>query len=63
MSEEKKQKWLHQFEVDRTVKEEVSEDGKDEKGEAVKITKTIDKKTPTKFFLKSRLYFFKIYFF
>lgn len=52
MSEEKKQKWLHQFEVDRTVKEEVSEDGKDEKGEAVKITKTIDKKTPTKFFLK-----------
>jgi len=52
MSEEKKQKWLHEFEVDRTVKEEVSEDGKDEKGEAVKITKTIDKKTPTKFFLK-----------
>ena len=52
MSEEKKQKWLHQFEVNKTIKEEVSEDGKDEKGESVKITKTIDKKTPTAFFLK-----------
>ena len=29
MSEEKKIKWLHEFEVNKTVKKEISEDGKD----------------------------------
>lgn len=52
MSEEKKVKWLHEFEVNKTVKKEVSEDGKDESGEPIKITKQIEEKVPVKFCLK-----------
>jgi hypothetical protein len=52
MSEEKKMKWLHQFEVTKTEKEKVTEKDKNSEGEDIEITKTVDKKVPVKFAIR-----------
>jgi hypothetical protein len=52
MSKEKKMKWLHEFEVLKTEKEKVTEKDKNEEGEDIEITKTVDKKIPVKFAIR-----------
>ena len=52
MAKKKVNKWLHEFDINRSIEKERTSTSKNEEGNEIEITEKYDDVTPVKFFLK-----------